>query len=239
MHRHILPLLAVASFVSSLPAQSARSASSAPSDTIAYTTANVRVREQPLPNTKELAFLATGASMRLHECSEGWCRVTVRKITGYALQEYLTTRSVSALPRDTVVYAVADLRVRQQPAPRAKELALLGAGTSLRLHECAEGWCSVTIKKVRGYALEEYLTTHAPFGTSQVLTAPTTSTTSQGRGYTNSQGNPVASPSKSVDGRPPAGATAKCNDGTFSFSQSRRGTCSHHGGVAQWLVSVP
>lgn len=34
---------------------------------------------------------------------------------------------------------------------------------------------------------------------------------------------------------PPAGATAKCNDGAWSFSQNRRGTCSGHGGVAYWL----
>jgi hypothetical protein len=27
-------------------------------------------------------------------------------------------------------------------------------------------------------------------------------------------------------------------DGTYSFSQSRRGTCSHHGGVAKWLWSA-
>lgn len=33
----------------------------------------------------------------------------------------------------------------------------------------------------------------------------------------------------------PAGATAQCNDGTYSFSRSRRGTCSHHNGVARWL----
>lgn len=32
----------------------------------------------------------------------------------------------------------------------------------------------------------------------------------------------------------PAGATAQCRDGTYSYSQSRRGTCSHHGGVAVW-----
>jgi hypothetical protein len=30
----------------------------------------------------------------------------------------------------------------------------------------------------------------------------------------------------------PAGATAKCNDGTFSESAHHSGTCSHHGGVA-------
>lgn len=33
----------------------------------------------------------------------------------------------------------------------------------------------------------------------------------------------------------PSGATAICRDGTFSFSAHRRGTCSHHGGVARWL----
>ncbi|MBK7637082.1 MAG: DUF3761 domain-containing protein [Saprospiraceae bacterium] len=33
----------------------------------------------------------------------------------------------------------------------------------------------------------------------------------------------------------PEGASALCRDGTYSFSENRRGTCSHHGGVAKWL----
>lgn len=33
----------------------------------------------------------------------------------------------------------------------------------------------------------------------------------------------------------PPGATARCNDGTYSFSATHSGSCSHHGGVAQWL----
>ncbi|XIG79727.1 hypothetical protein C1N81_12540 [Streptomyces sp. SGAir0957] len=33
----------------------------------------------------------------------------------------------------------------------------------------------------------------------------------------------------------PAGASAQCNDGSYSYSAHRRGTCSHHGGVAVWL----
>jgi hypothetical protein len=33
----------------------------------------------------------------------------------------------------------------------------------------------------------------------------------------------------------PVGATAKCKDGTYSFSQHRQGTCSGHSGVAAWL----
>lgn len=32
----------------------------------------------------------------------------------------------------------------------------------------------------------------------------------------------------------PAGATAQCSDGTYSYSASFRGTCSHHGGVRLW-----
>ena len=53
--------------------------------------------------------------------------------------------------------------------------------------------------------------------------------------YVNKAGNTVHSPAHTKDGAIPQGASAKCSDGTYSFSQSRRGTCSHHGGVSQWL----
>ena len=53
--------------------------------------------------------------------------------------------------------------------------------------------------------------------------------------YTNVNGTQVHSPADSTDGSIPAGATAKCNDGTYSFSQHHSGTCSGHEGVAQWL----
>lgn len=72
--------------------------------------------------------------------------------------------------------------------------------------------------------------------TPQRVSSPTPSTDSglsNDTYYTNSAGNQVHSPaySNSV----PVGASAQCRDGTYSFSQSRRGTCSHHGGVALWL----
>lgn len=51
--------------------------------------------------------------------------------------------------------------------------------------------------------------------------------------YVNATGNTVCSPEQSPTA--PAGATAECEDGTYSFSESRSGTCSHHGGVAKWL----
>lgn len=37
----------------------------------------------------------------------------------------------------------------------------------------------------------------------------------------------------------PPNATAECRDGTYSYSTSRSGTCSHHGGVKYWLNDNP
>jgi hypothetical protein len=56
---------------------------------------------------------------------------------------------------------------------------------------------------------------------------------SNNRYYTNKDGQRIHSPAYSPG--VPAGATAVCTDGTFSFSQHRSGTCSYHGGVANWL----
>jgi hypothetical protein len=33
----------------------------------------------------------------------------------------------------------------------------------------------------------------------------------------------------------PRGATARCRDGTYSYSRHASGTCSHHGGVSRWI----
>ena len=52
--------------------------------------------------------------------------------------------------------------------------------------------------------------------------------------YKNSDGSTVHSPAYYRNGVP-AGASAQCSDGTYSFSQHRQGTCSHHGGVAKWF----
>ncbi|WP_343160927.1 DUF3761 domain-containing protein [Dyella sp. S184] len=53
--------------------------------------------------------------------------------------------------------------------------------------------------------------------------------------YVNKAGNTVHRPAHTVSGNAPTGATAQCRDSSYSFSQSHRGTCSHHGGVSRWL----
>lgn len=53
--------------------------------------------------------------------------------------------------------------------------------------------------------------------------------------YTNRQGQAVRRPERTLSSQAPPGASTQCRDGSYSFSAHRRGTCSHHGGVAQWL----
>ncbi len=75
--------------------------------------------------------------------------------------------------------------------------------------------------------------------TSQSVEQPANDTSgglSNDNHYTNSSGDTVHSPAyETQQDVVPAGATARCADGTYSFSQHRSGTCSHHGGVAEWL----
>jgi hypothetical protein len=61
--------------------------------------------------------------------------------------------------------------------------------------------------------------------------SPTVNSDSCGQGYyKNVDGLCVHSPSSN-----PQGATARCFDGTYSYSLHRQGTCSHHGGAEEWF----
>jgi hypothetical protein len=56
--------------------------------------------------------------------------------------------------------------------------------------------------------------------------------------YINSNGVCVQDPMRPDPNQPdsaPPGATAKCKDGSWSFSQHRSGTCSSHGGVLYYV----
>src|SRR5205823_3175693 len=68
--------------------------------------------------------------------------------------------------------------------------------------------------------------------TSHASQQPKANCTDNGT-YVNSKGQTVKRPETCSSA--PQGATAQCRDGTYSFSRSRHGTCSHHGGGAKWL----
>lgn len=125
---------------------------------------------------------------------------------------------------DSVRFTSKRLNLRAAPSRTAERLTLIPRGTRLEVGDCEDGWCAVTFRGASGFVASRYLSERP---TARPITA--------GRGYINSQGYWVPSPTRTADGAPPPGATAQCCDGTYSFSMSRRGTCSHHGGVCRWL----
>jgi hypothetical protein len=74
----------------------------------------------------------------------------------------------------------------------------------------------------------------APDAPAAAATAPAAAPT------TPAAAKPSASksaPTAAASNTDPTGATAKCKDGTYSKSQHHSGTCSSHGGVAEWLTA--
>lgn len=169
-----------------------------------------------------------------HECRDGSQSHSHQRV--FVAMRHAFLRVISALSlvvpaptiaqqpsaRDTIAFAQVSIDLRDQPRDSATVIALLPKGARLQLRTCVNGWCGVRAGQTVGYAKQDSLGSVAP------ATSPT------GKGYTNSNGEWVPSPQASPSG-PPSGASAQCRDGTYSFSRSRRGTCSHHGGVSRWL----
>jgi Protein of unknown function (DUF3761) len=125
----------------------------------------------------------------------------------------------------SVAFTTATVWLRVSPDfAKAKRVALLPRGAQVRIISCQEQACNVEFRRLQGYVLRELL-----------RATPATNAVDPGRGYINSRGEWIPSPTQTIDGLAPDGATARCRDGTYSFSQSARGTCSWHGGVDEWL----
>ena len=124
----------------------------------------------------------------------------------------------------SVAFTTATVWLRSSTDFSAKRIALLPPGAQVRIVRCHDQSCSVSFRRLQGYVLRELL-----------RSTPTKNSVDPGRGYINSKGEWIPSPTQTVDGEAPDGATAWCRDGSYSFSQSARGTCSWHGGVSEWL----
>lgn len=154
-----------------------------------------------------------------------------RVVTGFALASFVVLNAQAALASNVYIKG-SSVNLRSAPSTSSRILASLPYRTALTYL----GKANASFYKVQtsggtvGYVASSYVSTFAPqAGTS----AAAPSHASSGGGYINSDGAWVRSPVHAASA--PSGATALCEDGTYSFSRHRRGTCSHHGGVARWL----
>ncbi len=124
----------------------------------------------------------------------------------------------------------------------AISMALTGsalAKSNPQMKACAAQWKATPHTGSQTY--QQFMTTCLHAGT------PTTAPTAPGKPTASASGTLAMSPqpvgnaavtaakATVVSGAMPANATAKCKDGTFSMSAHHSGSCSHHGGVAQFL----
>lgn len=139
-------------------------------------------------------------------------------------------------------YVTTNLNLRYEANARSYVLTVIPKGTAVTIDEdCNCSWVAVEYNGYIGYVSAKYLSktpVRQNFKSNRPNKLSVYSSTrrvrsSSVRYYTNTYGNRVQSPTHYK--LRPAGATALCRDGTYSFSQNRRGTCSHHGGVAKWF----
>ena len=170
----------------------------------------------------------------------------MKKLLLFVLTAVSSLGSVNA----KIKYITTNVNLRTAPTVYSNVLTVIPRGTTIEIDDCDCTWILVEYDGCIGYVSARYISSTSPDNVSTKSIQHNTNRdssylpvrhssntvatpTSPKRYYTNTYGNTVQSPTHYTSR--PAGATALCRDGTYSFSQSRRGTCSHHGGVARWF----
>lgn len=138
-------------------------------------------------------------------------------------------------------YVTHNLNLRYEPNAHSYVLTVIPKGTAVTIEEdCKCLWVPVEYNGHVGFVSTKYLSKNpvshhfkSNISKRSKYKTPYRVNSNRVRFYTNVYGNCVQSPT--TYSSKPVGATALCRDGTYSFSQNRRGTCSHHGGVARWF----
>jgi uncharacterized protein YraI len=122
-----------------------------------------------------------------------------------------------------VQYTTENLNLRAYPSTNGRFIIEMPKGSEVNVLMCNIEWCAVEFGDKVGFAASRYLSSMSPstytpsYVLPQIYTPPSQTTSTSRPNYNSS------------------GATAVCRDGTLSYSHNRRGTCSHHGGVARWM----
>lgn len=146
------------------------------------------------------------------------------------------TRSAPTIPNSTVATTPIPLKSTSaksasvitenaylRQTPNGKIVQTLPVASSVEVIRQKGAWFYVGYGEAKGWMHGNSIRYDSPTETSSVPTRESKSST-----YNDDK-------PKTVEKSNPSGATARCRDGTLSYSRNRRGTCSWHGGVAVWF----
>lgn len=226
--------------------------------------ADLNLRVAPGTFSKVITIIPKGTSIdNYEECNCEWMPIDYKGNRGYINTKYLkypdnnnniTHSDQTSSKRNQGYYqAIKKLNVRELPSTQSSILGYFPSGQNIVVDNFEGDWAIVNVQLSSGdtkiaYIYSPYLkeiptsnkldnsnepnnTTYDAYHNS--TKSYETESINEVKHYKNSSGERVQSPTYYDSA--PEGATALCRDGTYSFSRSRRGTCSHHGGVARWL----
>lgn len=131
-----------------------------------------------------------------------------------------TSANLKSLKTAVVISESANLRkTANQSGLSIKEIS---EGTEVEIVEQTGSWFLVRVNDQEGWL-------HG--NTIRLTDRPKPSNSSQSTTAYSKPSTSYSAQSKTIDN---SGASARCRDGSLSYSAHRRGTCSHHGGVAEW-----
>lgn len=152
-----------------------------------------------------------------------WVNSTMNKLRQYVTILLMLISSIGYSQTKVTSY---NTDLRSSPSIESRVSKMIPQGASVYVvNQLENGWSYVIYNHNYGYVRSNRIHDSYYYSRSSGSTPV--------KYYINSSGELVQSPTYYESA--PKGATARCKDGTYSFSQNRRGTCSHHGGVAKWL----
>lgn len=231
---------------------------------IRYTNESVYMRESANQRSKALSILPKGTPVTIEEdCDCEWIPVSYNGEIGYIKSQSLDLprqSKIKAKEQSSYINKLTEqphknendsngegtyivnssLNVRTSPNTNSQVLGNFYKGQTIYVNHISGNWAEVNVtnsnnKTRTAYIHKNYIRKASNSQANNYKSKQTYSTGNTGgiKYYTNTYGERVQSPT--YYNSQPAGATALCRDGTYSFSRNRRGTCSHHGGVARWL----